>query len=131
MSSLHPQNIDEITQSKSNLVTLKEDLTRAIIGAFPTGRMPYHRVRAALVHWDVDDTKANKSVEEIERTFEDYGFACTKFIIPARSNTISPDRFLQKLVYKLGDAGEKDDLTIFYYAGHSVWDQERRVLKFQ
>lgn len=131
MSSLHPQNIDEITQSKSNLITLKEDLTRAINGAFSTGRMPFHRVRAALVFWDVDDTKADKSVEEVERLFKDYGFACRKLIIPARSKTPTPEHFLRKFLVELGDAGEKDDLTIFYYAGHSVWDQALEVLQLQ
>jgi hypothetical protein len=130
MSSLYPQNIDEITQSKKNLIIFNEDLTSAIIGAFSAGRMPYHRVRAALIHWDVDDTKTDKSVEEIEKTFEDYEFACRKFIIPIRSSTSILDQFLRKLLYELRDAGEKDDLTIFYYAGHSVWDQALRVLQF-
>ena len=131
MSSLHPQNIDEITQSKCNLITFKEDLTRAINGAFPTGRMPYNQVRAALVSWDVDDIKADKSVEEVERLFEDYGFACRKYIIPARPKSRTPDHYLRNFFHELGDAGEKDDLTIFYYAGHSVWDQAREVLQLQ
>ena len=131
MSPLRPQNIDEMTQSQSNLIAFKEDLTRAIEGAFPTGRMPYRRVRAALVRWDVDDTKADESVEETARTFGEYGFDCRKFIIPARSTTTTPVRFLQKVLCDLGDEGEKDDLTIFYYAGRSVWDQASRVLQFQ
>lgn len=131
MSSLHPQNVDEITKSKTKLITFKEDLNRAIIGAFPTGRMPYNRVRVALVHWDLDDTKADKSVEEIRKTFEDYGFACRTFIIPAKSTTTTPEFFLRKILYQLGDAGETGDLTIFYYAGHSVWDQAAQILQFQ
>ncbi len=131
MSSLHPKNIDEITRSKNNLVTFKEDLTRAIIGAFPTGRMSYHRVRVALVRWDVDDTKADESVEEIGKIFEDYGFSCRKFVIPARFTTITPESYFRNLMVELGDAGEKGDLTIFYYAGHSFWDPDRRLLKFR
>ena len=131
MSLLHPRNIDEISQSKTNLTTFKDDLTRAIEGAFPTGRMPYNRVRAALVYWDVDDTNAKQSVDEIEKLFQDYGYVCKKFIIPAQSTTVSPLRFLQKALYDLGLVGEKNDLTIFYYAGHSVWDQNLRVLQFQ
>jgi hypothetical protein len=131
MSSLHPTNIDEITRSNSNLITFKEDLTRAIIGAFPTGRMPFRRVRAALIRWDVDDTKSEESVEEIGRVFEDYGYACRKYIIPARSETISPYSYFRKLMIEVADAGEKADLTIFYYAGHSIWDPVRSLLQFQ
>jgi hypothetical protein len=131
MSSLHPTNIDEITRSKSNLITFKDDLTRAITGAFPTGRMPYRHVRAALVCWDVEDTKVDESVEEIRKIFEDYGYACRKYIIPARSTTVSPYSYFRKLMIEVADAGEKNDLTIFYYAGHSIWDEASRLLQFQ
>lgn len=131
MSLLHPQYIDETAQNKGDLTTFKNDLTKAIESAFPTGRMPYNRVRVALVHWDLDDIHAEDSVNEIQKVFQDYGYACRKYILQAQSATISLERSLQKILHEFGFAGEKGDLSIFYYAGRSIWDQRLRVLQFQ
>ena len=131
MSLLHPQYIDEITQNKGDLTTFKNDLTNAIEGAFPTGRMPYNRVRVALVRWDLDNTHAEDSVNEIQKVFKAYAYACRAYIIQAQSTTINPERSLNNILHDFGSAGEKGDLSIFYYAGHSIWDKRLRVLQFQ
>ena len=131
MSLLQPNNINKITQGKADFLSFKEDLSRAIIGAFPTGRMPYNRVRVTLVHWDNDNTGSAESVAEILQVFQDYGYACKTALIPAQSTTINPDRFLQNLMIDLGRAGESGDLTIFYYAGHGFWDEKQQALELQ
>lgn len=130
MSLLHPDQLNQITQSKIDFRSFKDDLTHAISGAFPTGRMPFRRVRAVLVRWDVDNTKADESVREMLQVFQDYGYACKTAIIPAQS-TISPDRFLQRLMFDMGEMGESGDLTIFYYAGHGLWDERQHSLELQ
>lgn len=132
MSLLHPDNIDEITKSRTDFLTFKEDLNHAIVGAFPTGRMPYNRVRALLVRWDVDDnTHSDRSVDEIEHLFQEYGFACSKKVISTQSTIINPERCLQNMLLDLGRAGEAGDLTIFYYAGHGIWDERQHFLEIQ
>ena len=131
MSSLHPNNVHQQTAAKSDLRTFKEDLTHAIADAFPTGRMPYKHVRAVLARWDADNTHADQSVNAVQQLFEEYGYDCKEVIIPADSPTINPQFFLQEVLYKLGREGEAGDLTIFYYAGHGVWDDKNQLLRLQ
>lgn len=132
MTSLHPDNIQDITRAQTNLSTLRDDLNAAISGAFPTGRRPYNRVRAVFTYWDVDNTKSAESAKELKDLFESYGYACRDAVIPAQlGDPIVPQRFLQQLMVDMGRIGEAGDLTIFYYAGHGVWDQGNKQLQLQ
>lgn len=133
MSPSNPDHNVRVAQGKTQLATFKDDLTRAILGAYPTPERitPYHRVRVALVHWDVD-INAQKSVMEMGHTFQVYyGYECSRFALEARSATYTPEQSLQRICIQIGYAGRKGDLTIFYYAGHSIWDPRFGVLRFQ
>jgi hypothetical protein len=130
MSPLHPDNANLLTKSKTNLATFKEDLTKAIQGAFPTGRMPYNRVRVVFVRWDADDTGSEKSIQGLQTLFESYGYACRTEILQAQASP-GPDKALRKIMYDLAEAGESKDLSIFYYAGHGQWDSVKHSLQLQ
>lgn len=69
---------------------------------------------------------------ELGNVFHVYnGFECKRFVIEARSATITPEQSFQRICVKLGYAGEEGDLTIFYYAGRTIWDPRLDVSRFQ
>ena len=130
MSLLHPGDIEVMTRSSTNFSTFKSDLNFAIFYAFPTDRYPYKRVRVLLVHWDDGYTNWDGSVDEIQHLFQEYGFACRKEIISTQSMASSNTR-LQGSLAELARAGERGDLTIFYYAGYGIWDKGQDCLELQ